>query len=207
MDLNINVDDDTLRNLEAGLYPQRCHTRDTSYPDSWLTNMKNSFTRPALGISQNQFSSHQHGVPGYSKDDNNDIQANDEDLTGMKIMFQIDCSKQTGVSCVSPSNTTSPTHFCSESPIVSLPSAASSSDNTPPLTPDCSVGILHSTSLEIVNNQSSLSFPLHISRKNPTPPLAQEHRCSTNEEKMPGRPRVSCTIILTSGLIPDLLFQ
>ncbi|KAG2151787.1 hypothetical protein BD769DRAFT_1401307 [Suillus cothurnatus] len=161
MDLNINVDDDTLRNLEAGLYPRRRHTRDT-------------FTRPALGISQNQISSHQY--------------ANDEDLTGMKIMFQMDCSKQTGVSCVSPSNTTSPTHFCSESPII-IPLL---------LTPDCSVGILHSTSLEIVNNQSSLSFPLHISRKSPTPPLAQEHRCSTNEEKMPGRPRCF------DGLIADV---
>ncbi|KAG1863741.1 hypothetical protein F4604DRAFT_1929157 [Suillus subluteus] len=204
-----DVDDDTLRNLEAGLYPRRHHTRDASHPDSWLTNMKNSFTRPALGIFQNQISSHQHGVPGYSENDHAIMRANDEDLTGMKIMFQMDyfptnfvtkdCSKQTGVSCVSPRNTTPPTHSCSEPSIVSLPSAASS--NTPPLTPDCYIGILHSTSLEIANTQSGLSLPLHISRRSPTPPLAIEHRCSINEGKMPERPQCF------DGLIADITFD
>lgn len=192
-----DVDDDTLRDLEAGLYPQRRHTRDASNSDYWLTNMKNSFTRPALGIFQNRVSSHQHAIPGYAEDDD-DVHANDEDLTGMNIMFQIDnhptklvnhtdCSEQTGVSCVSPRNTMSPNNFCFYSPIASLPSATSS--NTPPLTPDASVGILHTTSPEIADTQSSLLFSSHITRKTPTPPLEPEHVCPNDEGKMPESPR------------------
>ncbi|KAG2359424.1 hypothetical protein BDR07DRAFT_219043 [Suillus spraguei] len=163
-----DVDDGTLHDLEAGLYPPRRHTRDAPHSETWLTNMKNGFTPPALGIFQNQVSRHHYGLPG-SEDDDDIMHANDGDLTGMKIMFQIDsfpaihCSKQTGVSCVSLSNTTIPTHLYSESPITSLSSATSS--NTPPLTPDCSVSILHFTSLEINNTRSGLSFPSHISRK------------------------------------------
>ncbi|KAG2345086.1 hypothetical protein BDR05DRAFT_147620 [Suillus weaverae] len=192
-----DVDDYTLRDLEAGLYPQGRHTRDASISDYWLTNMKNSFTRPALGILQ---SCRQHDIPGYLEDDDDVMHANDEDLTGMKIMFQMDCSRQTGMSLVSPSNTTPPTHFGSES-IASLPSAASST--TPPLTPDSSVGILHSTSVEIADTQSGLSVPLHISRKSLTPPLIPEHvadRCSINEGEMLERPRCF------DGLIADITF-
>lgn len=170
--------------------------------------MKNNFTRPALGIFQNRASSYQHGVPGYSQDDDDIMHANDEDLTGMKIMFQMDCfpanfanmdySKQTGVSYISPSNTTPPTHFCSDSPIASSPSAASS--NTPPLTPDCSVGVLHSMSLEVAGARSGLSFPSHISHKSPAPLLSPEHRCSINERKM-----LECPPCF-DGLIADISF-
>jgi hypothetical protein len=193
-----DVDDDTLRDLEAGLY-QQSHIRDASDVDSWLNNMKNNFTRPALGIFQNGVLNYQHGVPGYSEDDDDIMHANDEDLTGMKIMFQMDCfptnfvtmdnSKQTGVSCILPSNTTPPTHSSSESPIASLPSAVSS--NTPPLTPDCSVGVMHSTSLEVADTQSGLSFPSHISHKSLTPPLLPGHRCAIKEGEIPKYLRVS----------------
>lgn len=193
-----DVDDDTLRDLEAGLY-QQSHTRDAFNFDSWLNNMKNNFTRPALGIFQNRVLNYQHGVPGYSEDDDDIMHANDEDLTGMKIMFQMDCfptnfvimdnSKQTGVSCILPSNTTPPPHSCSESPIASLLSAVSS--NTPPLTSDCSVDVLQSTSLEVADTQSGLSFPAHISRKSLTPPMLPGHRCSVNEGELPKHPRVS----------------
>ncbi|KAG1753189.1 hypothetical protein EDB19DRAFT_815103 [Suillus lakei] len=204
-----DIDDDTLRDLEAGLYPRR-HTRDASNSDSWLSNMKNSFTRPALGILQNRVSSHQHGVPGYAEDVDDDMHANDEDPTGMKIMFQMDSrstnfvihtaySGQPGVSCVSPRNTTLLNHFCSGSPTASSPSAASS--NTPPLTPDSSVGNLHFTSPEIASSQSSFSFSSHISREIPTPPLELEHvadRRSINEGEMTERPRCF------DGLIADI---
>lgn len=197
-----DVDDDTLSDLEAGLHPQQGRTQDASNSDSWLTTMNSSFTRLlALGIFQNRVSSHHRGVPSYAEDDDNVMHANDEDLTGMKIMFQMDsfptnfvimdCSKQTGVSCVSPSNAAPPSRFRFESPITSSPSATSS--NTPLLTPDSSVGILDSTSLEIADTQSGLAFPLHTSHRSPTPSL--EHRCSINDGKMSERPRVSCTKI------------
>lgn len=198
-----DVDDDTLSDLEAGLHPQQGRTQDASNSDSWLTNMKSSFTRLlALGIFQNRVSSHHHGVPSYAEDDDNVMHANDEDLTGMKIMFQMDsfptnfvtmdCSKQTGVSCVSPSSATPPTHFRSESPITSSPSVTSS--NTPPLTPDSSVDILDSTSLEIADTQSGLSFPLHsISHRSPMSSL--EHRCSINDGKIPECPQCFDTLV------------
>jgi hypothetical protein len=109
------------------------------------------------------------------------------------------------MSCISPSNTTPPTHFCSESSIASSPSAASS--NAPLLTPDCSVGVLHSTSLEVADTQSGLSFHLYTSGKSPTPPIPPKHRCSINEGKMSERSRVSCTTIFISRLIPDFLLR
>ncbi|KAG1739855.1 uncharacterized protein EDB91DRAFT_370766 [Suillus paluster] len=211
--MDYDVDDDALRDLEAGLYHQRRHTRHASNSDSWLTNIKNSFTRPALGIVRDRLSSHEGCLSVHAEDVDDDIHAHDEDLTGMKIMFQMDscstdfvahtkCSEHLRVSSVSPDNITPQNQFCSGSPISSCPSAVSS--NTPPLTPDSSVGILHSTSLEIANSQFNPSFSLHISRKTPTPSLEPEHaadRRSIKEGQMLERPRCF------DNLIADITFD
>ncbi|KAG0698862.1 hypothetical protein DFH29DRAFT_1002482 [Suillus ampliporus] len=176
--MDYDVDDDALRDLEAGLYLQRRHTRDASDSDSWLTNMPNSF----IGIFHSRFSSHQHSVPNYAED----VDTNDEDLTGMKVMFQMD-------SCPTNFVTHVPNQFYSGSPVSSCPSAVSR--NSPA---DSSVGILHSTSLEIAESQFNLSLSSHISRNTPTPPLEPEHaadRRSIEEGKLPERPRCVDSLI------------